>query len=258
MLWPMDLKEIDWLLREKYGIDVNLQRPHEWPPEAVVDLKRLAAGEPLAYIIGSIPFLGCHIDLSFRPLIPRAETEYWAGLAFDEFRPKRKPFLCLDIFSGSGCLGVALLKRKVDARVDFADINPQSLHQIERNLSLNGLGTHRSRLILSDVFAGVEDRYDLILANPPYIGADEFNDLPSSVRQHEPSEALWGGPQGLLLIDQFLSGVRSYLRAGGEFWLEFDSPQKKSIERMVDPGHFDLRFGKDQYGCWRFVRGLRL
>ncbi|HQO27645.1 MAG TPA: hypothetical protein PKX21_01085, partial [Candidatus Pacearchaeota archaeon] len=104
----MDLKELNWLLQEKYNLIDAVDQPHLWPAEAAEDLKRLSQGEPLAYVIGFIPFLGSRIDLRFRPLVPRSETEYWVQVLLKQAAFKKKTIKALDLFTGSGCIGLSL------------------------------------------------------------------------------------------------------------------------------------------------------
>ncbi len=250
----MDLKELNWLLQEKYNLIDAVDQPHLWPAEAAEDLKRLSQGEPLAYVIGFIPFLGSRIDLRFRPLVPRSETEYWVQVLLKQAAFKKKTIKALDLFTGSGCIGLSLLRHWPEARVDFADNNLSCLEQVEYNLALNKINSRRARLIHSDLFTGIQDKYDLILANPPYISSSRFEHLPRSVRDYEPKEALIVGEEGLALIRRFLDQVSDYLNPWGQFWLEFDPAQKESIQPLISSS-FQADFGRDQYGLWRFVVG---
>jgi len=242
---PKHQKEISWIIRDKYHNQINAL-----PKE---DLNRLKAGEPVAYIIGYIDFLACRINLSTRPLIPRPETEYWLEILLSEInKQKGKPIKCLDIFAGSGCIGIALLKHCSNIQVDFAEKNPKFLLEIENNCLINLIAPENFSVKESNVFSSITGQYDFILANPPYVPSSRR--LAKSVAGYEPSSALFAGSDGLLLIKKFLNEVSKYLNVGGQVWLEFDSGQKKRIEGILQGlGCVKMNFYKDQYSRWRFV-----
>ncbi len=240
------------MLVEKYGLVNTENDSQEWPAEVFDDLKKLKQGMPLAYLIGFVPFLKVKIDLSLRPLIPRAETEYWVGEVI--LRCKKEPKTCLDMFAGSGCVGLSLLGQWSEVRVDFVDIDQKCLDQVRINIARNKIDPSRIFLIRSDVFDRVEGSYDLILANPPYIDPGCLSGLPRSVKEYEPLKALLAGDQGLALIKKFLRTVRSHLNPGGFFVMEFNPSQKKKIEALVS-SQFHCEFNRDQYGRWRFLIG---
>jgi release factor glutamine methyltransferase len=166
-------KEIQWLLEEKYG---GVETPAFF-----ADVQRLKKNEPLDYIIGWKEFLGCRIDLSRHPFIPRSETEFWASKAIEDIK-KHSNILenvgmsegvgsirCLDLCAGSGCIGVAVLKHISKACVDFAEYDEKLLEQIRINAKLNVISPDRYRVFQSDIFSEVRDQYDYIFANPPYL-----------------------------------------------------------------------------------------
>ncbi len=235
--------EIRWLVGEKYkGVRTT---------SAERDIKRLAAGEHIAYVIGYVEFLGVHIDLSFRPLIPRPETEYWAGRVIEELSQKGK-LRCLDVFAGSGCIGVSLLKHLTDVSVDFADIESKCVSQIKRNLTLNEIQEGRGRVIQSDMLMAVSGTYDCIVANPPYCVRERIK---PEVLSQEPRVALLGGGDGMKYIRRLIRDAPRYLNPGGMLYLEFDSNQKNSIEDFVKISQFvSKEFFRDQYGRWRWAR----
>jgi len=238
-------KEIRWLLEDKY---------HGEESEGFYkDIKRLQKGEPLDYVIGFIPFLGCHIDLSEKPFIPRTETEYWTARVIEELKLIVGPLRCLDIFAGSGAVGVALLKHLPSARVDFAEKDSKFLKQIKINLEKNNLPARRYRLIQSDVFLNISGRYDYIFANPPYLAKSQKDKVEEAVVYWEPAEAIWGGEDGLYYIEKLLKEAADHLSPGGKIFFEFDDPQKTKIQKIASGYNLKINFFKDQFDRWRYA-----
>jgi release factor glutamine methyltransferase len=225
-------KEVAWLLKEKYNNKPNKNFEK--------DVKRLEAGEPVDYVIGFTEFLGCKIDLSKKPLIPRPETEYWVGEAIKEIKPGAK---VLDIFAGSGCIGIAILKHVKNAGVDFADIENRSSQKI----------------ILSDVFSKIKNKYDYIFANPPYIPTTRRNRIQKSVLKYEPKTALFGGKDGLFYIRKFLKEAKNHLNINGKIFMEFSPEQRREVEKILKALRLGsgricgFEFHKDQFNKWRWV-----
>ncbi|MCL5795334.1 MAG: methyltransferase [Patescibacteria group bacterium] len=267
-------QQIDWLIRDKYQSKSN--------PKLKTDLKRLKNDEPLDYVIGWKPFLNTKIDLSYKPLIPRTETEYWVEKFIGKLKNERIKELkngkipmvspkanqsrildrtksvgtykqmgikILDIFAGSGCVGIAIKKNFPNAQVDFAEINKQFLAQIKINLKLNNLDK-KCALIQSDVFTNIKGKYDYILANPPYIDANRK--LPKSVKDYEPLSAIQAHERGLYYIKKFLNQAPKHLKTDGQIWLEFDPAQKQYIQDYCQK-KYRVDFFKDQFGRWRFA-----
>ena len=242
-------KEIDWLLKEKHE--------GKFTPAAKKDLARLKAREPIDYLIGFVEFADCKIDLSLKPLIPRPETEYWTEKAIQDIRisSKRDPGIhCLDMFAGSGCIGIAVLKHIPQAHFDFAENEKKFLQQIHLNLRKNRIKKKRLKVFQSNIFSEISGKYDYIFANPPYVAEKRRKSVQASVLKYEPRQALFAGKDGLQYIKRFLKEAKKHLNPKGKIYMEFDSPQKREIEQLLKLyGYSSWQFHKDQYNKWRFV-----
>ncbi|PIP58358.1 MAG: hypothetical protein COX02_00685 [Candidatus Vogelbacteria bacterium CG22_combo_CG10-13_8_21_14_all_37_9] len=244
-------KEIDLLAREKYS-------GHK-TSAFEVDLKRLETGEPLDYVIGWREFLGLKIDLSFRPLIPREETEFWTKEVLSVINQRTaelgRPLVVLDLFAGSGCIGLAVLKYCPRTKVVLADVDPNSLTQIRKNLRINNL-TKLAKVSSSNIFSGLANQqFDFILANPPYISKRGRGSLlQTTVKNYEPAKALWAGSDGLKIIKPFLKQARKYLKPNGEIYLEFGFGQKTALRKLLRTNNYsNFSFKLDQFKRWRWL-----
>jgi len=239
-------REIHWLLEEKYqGVMTD---------QAGRDIRRLQKGEHIDYVIGFVTFLGCKIDLSFHPLIPRPETESWTNKAIEEMAKQRKKRLhCLDIFAGSGCIGIGVLAHIPEASMDFADLHERYLWGIQANARANHIEPSRYQLFHSDVFSGISRRYDYIFANPPYIAVAKRNEVQHSVLAQEPHGALFAGTDGLDVIRQFLAQAKYHVRKGGRIYMECDSWQGNAIKKILAAHEYPrYEICNDQFGLPRF------
>ncbi len=242
-----DTREAQWLLQEKYKGEESV--------EFFADLKRLEAGEPLAYLIGNIPFLGVQIDLSKRPLIPRPETEYWVEQTFKHIQ-EPVAFKALELFAGSGAIGAALLKRFPNAHVDFGEIDPE-LHQgILSTLAENKL-EGRSHIFQTDVWSGIpaDARYRYVFANPPYLSEMRTKHIGPSVLSHEPHKALFADSDGMALITTCIQKAPEHLSSDGTVYIEHDDWQAESVRALFNAtGFFDIVTYMDQYEVPRMTQ----
>jgi len=248
-----DRREVNWLIRDKYqGIEPYLMTKVQ-KISFEDDVKRIEAGEPLAYVIGWINFLGCQIDLSKKPLIPRAETEFWTSQFISECGGPTATFSTLDMFAGSGCSGIAVLKHIPNVHVTFIDIDQMMLEQVKINLKLNNIDDSRCTIIHSNIFSNVRMSYDYILANPPYISKND-EEVQESVSKYEPAGALWSGGGGLEHIKKFLKEAREHLNLEGKIYMEFGSEQKMEVGEIIrDCEYSKWEFFRDQFDRDRYV-----
>jgi release factor glutamine methyltransferase len=244
-------RDLFFLFRDKYG--------EKWSEKMLGDIARLKAGKPPAYVIGWVPFLNTKIDLSQEPLIPRPETEYWTEKFINRAKEiKWPPARIADVFAGSGCIGVAILKNLPQAKVDFFELDPKLILQIKKNLKLNKIPPSRYKVIQSDILKKAKGKYDFIVGNPPYLNPQNIKRIQKSVLKYEPKKALFGGKEGLAIISRFIKETKKYLKKDGGLVFEFDSPQKTKINSLLKKeGYKNIEFRKDQYGKWRTVMASR-
>lgn len=274
----MKNQEITWLLREKY----RGQKTEGF----LADCARLEAGAPLAYLIGSIPFLDCTISLASKPLIPRPETEFWTEKAITEITLKLRGLTpkfmtqnrsvdtqgsprqglgepwagvyILDLCAGSGAIGVAVAKACPEAYVAFAELDAAHFPTIKQNLAVNLAFSEsdvpkRFSFHPGNLFNAVppNTRFDFILCNPPYIDA-AADTVDANVAEHEPHLALFGGARGLELIARIIEATPSHLNPQGQLWLEHEPFQVEAIAALADQHGFAATHHADQYGTVRY------
>jgi len=192
--------------------------------------------EPLEYIRGFTEFLGVKIDLSKKPLIPRSETEFWVSQALRYIKPGAR---ILDIFCGSGCIGLAIERHIKGAQVYFADKHQYFNHP---------------NFVKSDIFSNIKGKYDYIFANPPYVARKKIKQVQKSVLQHEPNSALFAGQDGLFIIKKFLKQAKEHLSIDGRMFMEFSPEQKPAIEKLLKKfGYKKWELHKDQFDRCRWV-----
>ena len=205
---------------------------------------------PEDYKRGYKEFLSAKIDLSKRPLIPREETAEWVEIAIKEMKDKNKELHCLDLFSGSGCIGIAILKNIKSSVCDFGEIDDQLIEQIKINLKINNLD---GKIIKTDIFSNINSLYDYIFANPPYVDIERWNEVGEDVKEFEPKLALLGGEKGMELIKKFLEQARDFLNDNGKIFMEFDEEQVDDIEKIVKNKYSKYKFCRDNFNKYRYI-----
>lgn len=238
-------KDEQWLLTEKYAGIAS---------EAFsTDCTRLARGEPLAYVIGTQPFLGLTIHLDSHPLIPRPETEWWVNtLLADTTHTRTTAFNFLDLCAGSGAIGCAALAQLPRATVFFGDCDPLHEATILKNIRENHLDESRAHIRSGDLcapFPGM--RFDVIAANPPYIPLKRV--LDRSVTDYEPPIALRSGPLGLNLMRRIADALPHVLTPTGTAWIECDSAHAHEAASLFQSNDLTARICTDQYKIERYL-----
>ena len=211
-------------------------------------VRRIQAGEPLAYVLGEWDFYGMTLYVDKNVLIPRDDTCAVTDLAVHQALFLGNDPRILDLCTGSGCIGLAIASRVKDARVTLADVSREALAVAKKNASSLKL-SGRVSCVQSNALEPVSPflgKFDLIVSNPPYITGAEMKELPESVKDFEPHLALFGGEDGLDFYRSIAKNYKQALKPGGYLCLEFGMGQGNDICAILEEnGYTILERSKD-------------
>jgi release factor glutamine methyltransferase len=229
--------------------------------------------EPLQYILGHVDFLGLRISLGRDVLIPRPETEMMAEYAVkvirdqgsgtdDELRIKNyestsdvRRLTILDLCSGSGCIALALAREFPDALAYGVDISEAAIAYAGKNALQNGIGN--ANFLCGSMFDAIrgDRRFDVIIANPPYIPSSDIRNLEPEIKEWEPLSALDGGPDGLAAYRSIIPRAGNFLKNNGILILELGTGLAEAVSGMAqDTGFSGIEITKDLAGIERTFR----
>lgn len=190
-------------------------------------LKRLVAGEPIDYILGHVDFFGVTVQVDRRALIPRVETEF---LVEKVASVAGQGAVVWDVCTGTGCIGIALKKKRPDLNVVLVDVSLDALALARANAIKNLVDVE---IVQSDLLSSLAGRRcDFICSNPPYIADDEYEALDDSVRLYEPRLALVGGRTGLEFYQRFSECIGGFLNPGGKAIFEIGFSQAEGVKKI--------------------------
>lgn len=203
-LMPQD----EW---EKFQQNVKLYC-EDWPPQ---------------YLLGKADFYGLTFKVAPGVLIPRLETEELVEWILNEY-PNQKMSV-LDLGTGSGAIGISLKANRPDWKVTLSDISADALKIARENAELL---EQNVKIVKSDLFEQISDKYDLIVSNPPYISFDEKKLMDKSVLEHEPQQALFAQDEGLWFYREIASQAEDYLNPHGSIFLEIGFHQGQKVKQI--------------------------
>lgn len=213
---------------------------------------RRAKGEPIAYLLGGKEFYGRRFAVSAAVLVPRPETELLVDLALARLQARRAPSV-LDLGTGSGCVAITLALECPAVTVLAVDRLAEALAVARSNAQ--GLGAN-IEFVLGDWYENVGGRFDLIVANPPYVAAADphLREL-----QHEPRHALVAGADGLADLRRIVAGAPVHLNSGGSLAVEHGHDQGAGVrELFARAGFVDIETHRDLAGIERVCTGRLL
>lgn len=221
-------------------------------------IRRRAAHIPLQHITGEQEFMGYPFCVNEHVLIPRQDTEVLVEEAIQVMRPKMR---VLDMCTGSGCIVLSILKMcrekyyMTDLQGIGADVSEEALKVARENGRRLGVPV---TWIQSDLFAKIpeEEKYDVIVSNPPYIETAVIDTLQEEVRLHDPYIALDGKEDGLYFYRRIISEAGKYLKTQGKLMFEIGCDQAEAVEELMkNAGYEQITVKKDLAGLDRVVYG---
>ena len=255
----MGLNRTEYLMRSDAVV------PDDKAEEYLGKLKRRAGREPVQYIEETAPFMGFDFYVNENVLIPRMDTEILVSEAIKRARimfSQRQHdvnFRILDMCTGSGCIAqstyLLLRNEGCTVEVDAVDISEKALEVAGINASRLGA---QVKLIRGNLFENVDNKYSMILSNPPYIRTDVIADLEPEVREHEPMLALDGTADGLYFYREITDKAWEYLENNGILMYEIGYDQALEVSDMLrQKGYTDIAVIKDFAGLDRVVAAKR-
>ena len=223
-------------------------------------LARRARGEPLQYIEGRAAFRDLFLSVDPSVLIPRPETEQLVEHVLEWCRG-RETLSGLDLGTGSGAIAISLALEGPFREVVAVDISPHALNVARQNVSDAGVDA-RVDLRRGSLFAPLrpEERFHVVISNPPYVALGDADSLPSEVRDWEPEVALFAGTTGLEFIERIVEGASQHLRSEGLLAFELAPDVADAAARLVEANgeYGDPRLLPDLAGHMRVLLAERL
>jgi len=226
-------------------------------------VKRAGQHEPVAYLVGRAEFYSIEFEVTPDCLIPRPETELLVQRSIELLRLRAGPHQVCDLCTGCGVIAVAIAKNVPDAKVIATDLSEAALGVAAKNVRKYGLD-ERVELLRGDLFEPLIPQldmapFDLIVCNPPYVSAAEYEKLEKNVKDYEPRTALYGGEDGLELYRRIAEQVGRFLDSDGALLLEIGYEQGPAVRALLEQtGLFEIiKVDKDLSSHDRIVMAQR-
>jgi len=215
-------------------------------------VKRRGSGEPLQHLLGTVEFCGRSFRCDKRALVPRPETEQLVELLISHLKSEIACSRIIDVGTGSGVIALTLAAEFPTAEIVGADISDDALMLARENAERLKLAD-RVLFLRSNLLESIQPDFDLIVANLPYVSADDRENLSREVL-HDPEVALFAGSRGDELMRQLIEDAPSWLRPGGMLAMEIGLGQSETlVAALAEKNYRDILTEKDYSGVIRFL-----
>jgi release factor glutamine methyltransferase len=215
--------------------------------------------EPVAYITSRKEFWSFSLEVNNSVLIPRPDTEVIVEEALNLCRKMDSSEIkILDIGTGSGAIALALAAEITGAKVVATDISEAAVNLAKKNAAALGL-KEKIDFRHGNLFEPVNGFFDIIICNPPYISAREYEKLPTGVKDYEPREALWAGKSGLEFYEKLIYQAAAFLQKNGWLLLEIGAKQESGVCGIMEAAGFydSIEMRRDYAGLPRVIKARR-
>ena len=218
-------------------------------------IRRRSKYEPLQYIIGKVEFFGLEFIVNPSVLIPRQETEILVETIINSFK-KEDNLKILDIGVGSGNISVSVAKHLHNSKITATDISEQALATAKNNAEMNSVSEKINFINHNILKDDLNEEFDIIVSNPPYISEKEFPELKDELKVYEPKSALTDFSDGLNYFKVISSKAKGLLKNNGKIFFEVGQGQSEDVEKILRENNFkEILIVKDYLKIDRVISG---